>query len=595
MRFSLSQKILIGFLLTLALFVVFLAVYLTQLERNRALIDLVSRIDFPVYQRLNEIRTLQKMQMVAMEKFLRTGDGVYVARFKELGGRIEHDFAAAMRALSGPEASEDTTLAALRHELARIVSICRDCDRLCLRIFDLLEGGETQRAKGVMEILLRRIGDLDQGFDHFFEAVEGEMGKRLHRVATLEHDRLERFLLFGGLVIVAHFFITAFALYSLRPVRALLEGLRRVGASAHLEPIAVRTRDEIGEITAAFNAMIASLARRDEIIHEQHKTLVGREKMLRTILESITGIVFVLDPERNVRQTNRPADGGGGPPEGKCHEIAFSHPSACVGCPLPEVLERKRPAMMELQVGRDRFFDISLYPIFSDRGEVAGIVEMIRDVSEQHRRRREMQSRENLARIGQLTTGIAHELRNSLSSIKMSIQTLVHREGISDNDRKRLEIANAEMRHLEKTLNGMLDFARPTRLNRRRTNLNDLLCDVIRVAKNAAQGKEIAFVCDFDPHLPEIAVDPDKMHQIAMNLYLNAIQAIAERGEIHVQTSRLDDGGGVRITIEDTGCGIAPEDRERIFEPFFTTKSRGIGLGLTNVRKIVEEHGGTIA
>ncbi|RMD96925.1 MAG: HAMP domain-containing protein, partial [Deltaproteobacteria bacterium] len=595
MKFSLSQKILIGFLLTLALFVVFLAIYLTQLERNRAQIDLLSRIDFPVYQRLNEIRALQKMQMVVMEKFLRTGEESHVVRFKELGARIERDFAAAMRILSLPEVAEDATLAALRRELARIVSICRDCDRLCLRIFDLLQGGETQSAKAVMETLLRRIGDLDRSFDHFFEMVEGEMGKCLHRVATLEHDRLERFVLLGGLVIVAHFFITAFALYSLRPVRALLEGLRRVGESADLEPIAVRTRDEIGEITMAFNAMIASLARRDEIIHEQHETLVGREKMLRTILESITGIVFVLDPERNVRQTNRPADGGGGPPEGKCHEIAFSCPSVCVGCPLPEVLERKRPAMMELQIGTDRFFDISLYPIFSDRGEVSGIVEMIRDVSEQHRRRREMQSRENLARIGQLTTGIAHELRNSLSSIKMSIQTLVHREGISDNDRKRLEIANAEMRHLEKTLNGMLDFARPTRLNRRRTNLNDLLCDVIRVAKNAAQGKEIAFVCDFRPDLPAIAVDPDKMHQIAMNLYLNAIQAIADRGEIRVQTSRLDDGGGVRITIEDTGCGIAPEDRERIFEPFFTTKSRGIGLGLTNVRKIVEEHGGTIA
>jgi signal transduction histidine kinase len=205
---------------------------------------------------------------------------------------------------------------------------------------------------------------------------------------------------------------------------------------------------------------------------------------------------------------------------------------------------------------------------------------------------------ERLAALGQLTAGLAHEIRNPLAVIKGSAETLTRR--LQSADPLTTELAgyiSSEVNRLNTIVTRFLNFARPLKLEKRPTQIPPLLDRALKVAGERWPEAKVEVIEQYAENLPEMKVDPDLCEQAFANLVLNAFEAMtAAGGRLTVRVAPANSEGrrGVEVDIEDTGPGIPPELHEQIFNPFFTTKKEGVGLGLSLVSKIVDDHRGWI-
>jgi signal transduction histidine kinase len=203
---------------------------------------------------------------------------------------------------------------------------------------------------------------------------------------------------------------------------------------------------------------------------------------------------------------------------------------------------------------------------------------------------------ERMATIGQITTSLSHEIRNPLSAVKMNLQILRKNLDLSGNDQRRLEISLGEVVRLEGILKELLDFAKPLRIQHSPCDVNQILAAAIELLEIKFEEKGIRILKSFDPHIPMIAADREKLGQALINLLLNALEASDSPTMVQV-TSRYaghPHNPAIDVCIKDQGHGIPRDLLCHIFEPFFSTKSRGTGLGLTNTRRIITAHGGTV-
>ncbi len=199
---------------------------------------------------------------------------------------------------------------------------------------------------------------------------------------------------------------------------------------------------------------------------------------------------------------------------------------------------------------------------------------------------------EKLASIGQLATGIAHEMRNPLTSMKMNLQGLGRATGLSDRDRRRVQISLDEIERLNNIVGDLMNLARRTPLNLVPIDLDHLFRRSLRSIEAETASRKILVETECEKDLPEIRGDEDRLMQALINLILNAAQALEEGGRITLRAERY--GAGVELQVSDTGPGIPKPLQRDIFNPFFTTKAGGTGLGLANVHKIAQEHGGEV-
>jgi PAS domain S-box-containing protein len=226
------------------------------------------------------------------------------------------------------------------------------------------------------------------------------------------------------------------------------------------------------------------------------------------------------------------------------------------------------------------------------QGMVAALV-TCSDITERIRIEERIREAEQLAHIGQLTTSLAHEIRNPLSAASMGIQMLLKNPVFTGVDRRRLEILAFETTRLNKIVTDMLDFARPIKFDFARSSIVDLIQSSLDVMAPRIREKKIAVWKKFPRIPPSVMMDYEKMEQVVINLLLNSIEAIRNDGEIRISVGRLKNQA-VRVQIADNGSGISTEDMPFIFDPFFSKKTKGTGLGLSNVKKILEAHGGSI-
>ena len=221
---------------------------------------------------------------------------------------------------------------------------------------------------------------------------------------------------------------------------------------------------------------------------------------------------------------------------------------------------------------------------------VAGIC---RDITERIEIEKRIRESERLAHIGRLTTSLAHEIRNPLSSVKMNSQIILKNSDFSGNDKKRMEIIVNEISRLERILDEMLEFARPVKLNLELVSINSLMDACLEMMEASIREKKIAVKKTYSSGLPSTFLDHDKIEQAIINVLLNAIEILPEGGNIEIVTKQLSvNGGAIQVEIKDDGPGISLEDLPYVFDPFFSNKKRGTGLGLSNMKKIIEAHGG---
>ena len=221
-----------------------------------------------------------------------------------------------------------------------------------------------------------------------------------------------------------------------------------------------------------------------------------------------------------------------------------------------------------------------------------GFIVIFQDLTQLKMLETEMKQKEKWAAIGELSSNIAHEIRNPLASLKGSIEMLKE-DTVSKNYKTRLmEIALNEMERLNHIITDFLTYSRPAPPEFKRFELHGMLDETLELLKHVEQNKGgISIKKNYSGRL-EVNADPQKMHQVFWNLGINSIEAMPDGGELIVATRNI--GNAVQITFKDFGTGIDKKDIEKIFYPFFTTKENGTGLGLAIAYRIVEEHKGRI-
>ncbi len=267
-------------------------------------------------------------------------------------------------------------------------------------------------------------------------------------------------------------------------------------------------------------------------------------------------------------------------------------------CGLQEVIEAGEPvAERETECsfdgGKSLPLSVSASRIVNEEGAHLGNIYIFRDLGEVRRLQEEVRRREKLAALGGLAAGVAHEIRNPLSSIKGVAKYFEGHFAAGSEGRELAGVMAREVDRLNRVITELLDFARPSDVKLRPADLVELVERSLRLIGPDATAHKVQLVIAHDGELPKVAVDPDRFAQVLLNLCLNAVQAM-DGGLLSVRIVHEAARDRVRIDVEDTGQGIPPESLGNIFNPYFTTKPSGTGLGLAIVQKLVEAHQGKI-
>jgi hypothetical protein len=222
------------------------------------------------------------------------------------------------------------------------------------------------------------------------------------------------------------------------------------------------------------------------------------------------------------------------------------------------------------------------------------MMEQLRESREEIERlhRTQMSRAEHLATLGELATGLAHEIRNPLAGIAGVIEIVGRDLPATSPARAVVKDVRLEISRISRTLTDLLETARPRRPEVRRSNLNTTVEHAVMLARQQVLSRPIKIELQKAPDLPEVEHDSDQVHQVLLNLLLNAVQAIEKTGTVNVEIGERD--GFASVVVSDTGRGIAPQNLPNIFRPFYTTKGDGTGLGLSLAHRIVEDHHGRI-
>lgn len=246
--------------------------------------------------------------------------------------------------------------------------------------------------------------------------------------------------------------------------------------------------------------------------------------------------------------------------------------------------------------GEWRTLRASAAPLFDTDGNITGVVASARDITESRQIERQLIQKEKLASMGEMMSGVAHELNNPLTAI-LGVSDLLRERATDDATKRHVEIVLNQARRAASIIQNLLAFSRPSSVGRTKVNVEEIAQRALQIQQGSLRQKNIAVEFVASGMVPDIDGDPKLLTQVFSNLITNAEQAIAasrDRGKLRVSVTHV--GGKVGVTFTDDGPGIPPENISRIFDPFFTTKrpGGGTGLGLTICLAVAKEHGGSI-
>jgi two-component system sensor histidine kinase HydH len=318
------------------------------------------------------------------------------------------------------------------------------------------------------------------------------------------------------------------------------------------------------------------------------------EELLRGLLDGIQAGLAVVDTDLRVLFGGRAGEKPG-PAEGACYEALFSRREPCSFCLARDVFERGEPrrtvAEMERPGGGSSWFEVLAFPLRGPDGDVRHVIELTRDVTRERELEGELRRSEQLAAVGRLAAGIAHEIKNPLGIILSSVDVLANPDRPREQRAEAEELLRLEVGRLSAIVSDFLSYARPPAPRLRERNLGRIVDRTASFWQRDPDRSELRV--EIAPDLPSRPVDADQVHQALLNLLLNAAEAAGPSGHVAVRVRAAEDDR-VEVLVEDDGPGLTPETRARAFEPFFTTRPRGSGLGLAIVRQVVSAHGGTV-
>jgi len=240
---------------------------------------------------------------------------------------------------------------------------------------------------------------------------------------------------------------------------------------------------------------------------------------------------------------------------------------------------------------------LSSLPVYNQYSDFMGRVLLMYDLSELKRLEKEIQRHDRLVALGKMAAGVAHEVRNPLSSIKGFATLLGSKFKAGSKEHEAADLLVHEAERLNRSITELLNYARPTTLKKEPVDLGQMVDRSLKLVSSDAQALGVNIVQEVEPELPAVSVDKDKINQILLNLYLNSLQAMeisTAAKELKVSVHRAEDDHMVIIEVQDTGSGIPQESLDKVLDPYFTTKPDGTGLGLALAYKIIDEHKGSI-
>jgi len=332
--------------------------------------------------------------------------------------------------------------------------------------------------------------------------------------------------------------------------------------------------------------------------------LAQERNLLSSVIDQIPDDIVILDASARVVDLNRAAMDRLGGERGDfvgrtCWEALAGFKGICEPAADVEQWEMVRKGGRSEQVhtlvdgeGQVRYFRVYLYPVMASAGALSHVVVLRRDITQATSIERRLRQSEKLAAVGELSTYVAHEIRNPLFAIAGFANSLLRSGSLDEKSRAKVSIILEESGRLDKILKSLLNFARPTQGMEGRLDAGQVAAQTMELMGLGFQKQGIEAAVDIAPGLPLSSGDPELVKQCLINMIKNSAEAMPDGGALTLRCYRR--GDQVVIELEDTGRGIPPENLDQVFNPFFSTKDKGAGLGLAMTKKILDEIGGTV-
>jgi signal transduction histidine kinase len=320
--------------------------------------------------------------------------------------------------------------------------------------------------------------------------------------------------------------------------------------------------------------------------------MLSREKGRATVtLQSIGDGVISTDPEDRVLIVNRTAE-----------RITGWTQAEAAGKPIGEVFHPEGDVLVDRN-GVSRRIEAGKSPVHDESGRSVGTVLVFRDVTEKTQTEAAMVNAQKLESLGVLAGGIAHEIRNPLSSINISISSIERAcaasAALEPETKEKIDLILEQMKSaaakMGLVVQRVMDYSKPFPPRKEAVDLNKVIEEAVRLSLSTLRKREIAVLKDLAPDLSACRVDAQMIEQVLVNLITNACQAMEGAGGAKLlEIASAVQDGGIVLRVSDSGPGVPSSLREKVFDPFFTTRKEGSGIGLSFCHRIIADHGGSL-
>lgn len=480
-------------------------------------------------------------------------------------------------------------------------------------VVDITNVGGSRKIMAYAPIFYDR-GDF-QRYKVFGGITIGAEVKNFHQpaltTARLIRQEITKYLNESWFVISLTVLFVIFIAYQLSrsivgPLLSLTEGTRAMARGKLETRVEVRSHDEIGVLADSFNRMANDLNQRQlrliktlQALRRSRQEIIRERNFKHTVVENIETGILTFDNKRRITSLNSPA----------AQILQIDQPSKATHwqkflAAWPEFSDGLQQAFdrndaknwseyITLERGdRQLTYRLSLFVLSFHRQ--AGWLLTVEDLTERVNMREQMSRMDRLASLGRMSAGIAHEIRNPLTGVSLLLDELHDRLLGKERDQLLIRKALGEIERLEGLVSELLHFASAAKPQLCAGKLEEVIDDSVFLVRKQCERQGIKIETCYEESLPCVQIDVDRLKQVFLNLFSNAIDAMPNGGELGVQVEKS--GNGLQVTVSDTGCGIAPEKLGLIFEPFYTSKGgEGTGLGLSISHNIISEHDGKIS
>ncbi len=336
-------------------------------------------------------------------------------------------------------------------------------------------------------------------------------------------------------------------------------------------------------------------------LKEYSKKIDNLNQFINSIINGFPSGILIIDKKGNITLINEKAQEVLGFSEDDAKKITikelFDYKRATVNPFLKTITEKRSLTRVETNIvekdGKQIPVGFSTSPLRDESGKIIGAIGVMRELTQIKQMEKRLRRQDRLVALGEMSAGMAHEIRNPLAGIKTGVEYLGM--FLDDEQKDSVTMIVKEITRLNRIVTDMTSYANRPPMNWEEEDIKDIINMSLAFLKYEIEEKHIEVIKNFDKKVPNLKLDRYQIREVFDNIILNAIQASKNNGKIKISTHLLSKEKRIEIKVSDTGVGISKENRERIFNPFFTTKNGGTGLGLSICHRIITEHNGYIS